>query len=128
LKILKSKNSIFDFFLNFLKRELQAKNTEIQELTEKLEEAERIRVETENNQKELDQENKNLKLETDQLREMCIQKGSEVEEAKAANAANHKEEHPSFSIQDEIDDLKVKSFLEVTWEKIFFALIFNRNQ
>jgi len=67
---------------------LQAKKGEIQELTEKLEEAERIRVETENNQKELDQENKNLKMETDQLRELYIKKGSEIEEAKAANHKN----------------------------------------
>ena len=99
---------------NLSNRELQGKNAEIQELSGKLQEAERARIESENNHKELDQENKNLRMETDQLREIYIKKASEIEEAKAGGAPGENEEHrePSFSIQDEIDDLKVKSFLE----------------
>jgi len=108
--ITSTKKNIEDY-----EKELQANKAEIQGLAEKLEEAERARVENENNHKELDEENKNLKMETDQLREMYIKKTSEIEEAKANTPIDLRaDEHrdPSFSIQDEIDDLKVKSFLE----------------
>ncbi len=56
-------------------------------------------------------ENKTLRTEVTQLKEKYMKKENEVEEIKKSIPTDNN--MPSWSINDEIDDGKVKSFLEV---------------